>query len=365
MMKHLHAVQTPGLRACLVLALVCVVTSGCSTPPLTADVTDHYGGQTVRIIVPFGPGGGFDLHARVMAQHLGTHLPGQPTVVVENMTGAGGLVSARYMAHQARADGLTMGIFSSGLVLQQLGRDTETDSFAVDMSRFVAVGSPEPDVYVCVFPVDSRFRDLKTWLESVTPPKMGMTGAGSGSDVTILILSAALGLPIRIVRGYAGTAEIRQAIDAREVDGTCLNQASFETLFVPREDYIAVIKGGTKVSSGPEGVPLALDFAENPDERALLGALALMRSIGRFYALPPETPDELVAHMRRAFLRTMSDPVFLQNAARAGLAIDPMSGEEVSATITSLLQLNKSTRTRLARILDATPPTTHAEDPRD
>ena len=296
-----------------------------------------------------------------MAQHLGTHLPGQPTVVVENMPGAGGLVSARYMAHQARADGLTMGIFSGGLVLQQLGRDTKTDSFAVDMSQFVAVGSPEPDVYVCVFPVDSRFRDVKTWLESVTPPKMGMTGAASGSDVTILILSAALGLPVRIVRGYAGTAEIRQAIDAREVDGTCLNHPSFEALFVPHEDYIVVIRGGTKVSSGPEGVPLALGFAENPDERALLGALAQMRSIGRFYALPPETPDELVNQMRRAFLQTMSDPVFRQDAARAGLAIDPMSGGEVSATITSLLQLNTSTRTRLARILGATPLTTHAE----
>ena len=362
MMKHAQAMQTRWLRAGLLLAPVLVVTCGCSTPPLTTDAADHYAGQTVRIIVPFGPGGGFDRQARVMAQHLGTHLPGQPTVIVENMPGAGGFVAARYMAHQARPDGLTFGIFSSGLVLQQLDRDTETDSFAVDVSRFVAVGSPEPDVAVCVFPANSRFRHLQTWRESATPPKMGMTGAASGSDATVLILSAALGLPVRAVRGYAGTAEIRQAIDAREVDGTCLNQSSFETLFVPNQDYVVAIQGGTEVSAGLEDVPLALDFTDTPDDQALLGALALMRRIGRYYALPPETPDELVNQMRRAFLQTMSDPVFRQNAARAGLEIDPMSGEDVSAAITSLLQLNESTRTRLARIVDAPPMTKPTED---
>ena len=105
-----------------------------------------------------------------MAQRLGTYLPGQPTVVVENMPGAGGLVAARYMTHQARPDGLTLGMFSSRLVLQQLDRDTETNSFAVDVSRLVAVGSPVPGVAVCIFPADSRFRHVKTWL-GPSPPR--------------------------------------------------------------------------------------------------------------------------------------------------------------------------------------------------
>ena len=168
-------------------------------------------------------------------------------------------------------------------------------------------------------------------------------------------LSAALGLPIRPVRGYAGSAEVRQALDAGEVDGTCLNKDGFEALYVPPEDYAVAIQGGTEVSAGFESVPLALALAEHPDEQALLEALALMESIERFYALPPGTPTEFVSLLRRAFLRTMADPVFRQNAANARLSIDPMSAGDVSANITSLLQLNTRTRTRLARIVGASP----------
>ena len=347
--------QTRGLLALRFLTLAFVVISECSTPAPTTDVADYYAGRTLRIIVPFGPGGGYDLHARVIALRLGAYIPGRPTVVVENMPGAGGVVAARYMAHQARPDGLTLGMFSAGLVFQQLDRDTEIDPFEVDVSRFAAVGSPVPGIAVCIFPADSRFRHLKTWLGSETPPKMGMTGTAGGSDATTFILSDALGLPIRAVRGYAGSAEIRQAIDAGEVDGTCLNKESFEAGYIPHENYVLAIQGGTEVAAGLENVPLALALTEDPDEQALLEALALMRSIERFYALPPGTPSQFVGLLRRAFLRTMADPVFQQNAANARLSIDPMSGEEVFANIRSLLRLSERTRTRIARIVDASP----------
>ena len=351
-----------GFFGFAVQTLLLVAISGCSTTPLTTDDAGYYADRTLRIIVPFGPGGGYDLHARVMALRLGEHIPGQPTVVVENMPGAGGFVAARYMAHQARPDGLTLGMFSAGLVFQQVDRDTEIDSFAVDVSRFAAVGSPVPGIAVCIFPADSRFRHVETWLGSETPPKMGMTGTAGGSDATTFILSDALGLPIRAVRGYAGSAEIRQAIDAGEVDGTCLNKEAFQAIYIPHENYALAIQGGTEVSDGLEGVPLALALTDDPDEQALLEALALMRGIERFYALPPGTPPEFVSLLRRAFLGTMADPVFQQNAARAGLEIDPMSGEEVSANIRSLLRLNKRTRTRLARVVGASPLTKPTEN---
>ena len=154
-----------------------LATVRCSPSTSVTDAADYYAGKTFRIIVPFGPGGGYDLHARIMAQRLGTYLPGQPTVVVENMPGAGGLVAARYMAHRAGPDGLTIGMFNGGLVLQHLVRHNETDSFSVDVNRFVVVGSPTPGVSVCIFPADSRFRHVQTWLGSETPPKIGMTGS--------------------------------------------------------------------------------------------------------------------------------------------------------------------------------------------
>ena len=250
-----QAMRTRRLLA--VLTLLLVVISGCSPPVHTAGGADYYEGRTLRIIVPRGPGGGYDLHARVMAQRLGEYLPGQPTVVVENMPGAAGFIAARYMAHQARPDGLTLGMFSSGLVLQQLDRGTDTDSFTVDVGRFVTIESPVPGVAVCIFPADNRFRHLKTWLGSETPPKMGMTGAAGGSGAATLILSDVLGLPFRPVRGYAGTAEVRQAIAAGEVDGTCLNKESFEAIYVPHENYVAAIQGGTEVAAGLENVPMS------------------------------------------------------------------------------------------------------------
>ena len=184
---------------------------------------------------------------------------------------------------------------------------------------------------------------------------MGLTGTRGGGDVQALILSAALRLPIRAVRGYAGSAEIRQAIDTGEVDGTCLSQQSFQAVYVPHENYALAIQGGTEVSEGFENVPLALTLTDDPDAQALLKALALVQEVGRFYALPPETPDDLASQVRHAFLRTMADPVFRQNAANARLSIDPMSGEEVSANIRSLLQLPKRTRARLGRIVAASP----------
>ena len=131
---------------------------------------------------------------------------------------------------------------------------------------------------------------------------MGMTGTAGGSDATTFILSDALGLPIRAVRGYAGSAEIRQAIDAGEVDGTCLNKESFEAGYIPHENYVLAIQGGTEVAAGLENVPLALALTEDPDEQALLEALALMRSIERFYALPPGTPSQFVGLLRRPAL---------------------------------------------------------------
>ena len=343
------------MTSLLALVLTAAVTVGACTSQPESKGAGAYAGETIRIIVPYGPGGGFDRHARVMAQRFGTYVPGQPTVVIENMPGAGGFVAARYMAHRARPDGLTLGMFSDGLVLQQLDRKTEADSFAVDVGRFAAVGSPAPEFPVCVFSAASRFGRYRTWLESKTPPRMGMTGLAAGTAASTLIISEALGLPIRSVLGYASTAEIRQAVAAREIDGTCLLYSSFETLFVPSENYVIAIQGGAEVFPGLENVPLALALTDRPDEQALLEALAQMRGIGRFYALPPGTPDERVRHMRRAFLQTMTDPVFQQNAARARLSINPMSGDEVSARLTSLLHLNQSTRTRLAHIVSGLP----------
>lgn len=128
-----------------VFALATAVLHGCTGSPSSSNQAGAFGGQTVRIIVPFGPGGGFDLNARLLAQRLGTYMPGNPTVVVENMPGAGDVVAARYFAHQARPDGLSLGVFSTALALLCLTAEESESALDLSLSRFAIVGVPNPD----------------------------------------------------------------------------------------------------------------------------------------------------------------------------------------------------------------------------
>ncbi len=334
----------------VVFALFTAVLHGCTGSPSSSNQTGDFGGQTVRIIVPFGPGGGFDLNARLLAQRLGTYMQGNPTVVVENMPGAGGVVAARYFAHQARPDGLTLGIFSTALALLELTAEESESALDVSLNRFAIVGAPNPDIGICFFSPISGIPDIEAWTSAVRPPRMGMTGPGSGTYLATWLITDALELPIHPVAGYNGTAEIKHAMDGGEIDGTCATYASFTPVFGSQGIYNIVVQAGFEKSPSLPAVPLAMELAQSDGSRDMLDALALMRTIGRFYALPPGTPSDVVDQLRTAFLLTMEDPQFLLNAETAGLPIDPIAGPTVAASIASLLSLPESTRTRLTWI---------------
>ena len=355
--KGCRTVDAPNrtLRAWLMLACAVLGLHGCSPSQSETLRPEYFEDRTIRIIVPFGPGGGFDVHARLLAQRLGRHIPGAPTVVVENMPGAGGLVAAKHFAHRAEPDGLTLGMFSTGLVLQELVTRTKATALDSRVEQFAVVGSPSPDSTVCFFSATSRVTDYEAWASAAPAPRMGATGPGSGSYVSTMIVTHALGLPIHPVVGYRGTAEIKQAMESGEVDGSCMSGSSFQTLYGPRHAHVVVLQVGSEQATGFAQVPAALEFAPNDRSRDLLLALARMREIGRFYALPPDTPSELVTVLRTAFLKTMSDPEFLRDAATARLNINPMTGDEVASNITALLALSEETRDRLAQIVGLTP----------
>ena len=179
---------------------------------------DFYRGKTIRVIVATTPGGGFDAYSRAITRHMGKHLPGNPSFVVENMPGAGFLIGTNYLYNQAKPDGLTLGNWIGTLVLHQvIGRK----GVEFDARRFEYIGAPIKNHDLCLMTRASGIGSAEKWMASPTPVKMGATPPGSTPYDNAVVLREATGLPMQIVSGYKGTAEIRLAIDAGEVAGLC------------------------------------------------------------------------------------------------------------------------------------------------
>lgn len=184
-----------------------------------------YKGKTIRVIVGVSPGGGYDTYARLVARHLGRQIPGTPTVIVENMTGAGSLIAANHIYKVAKPDGLTVGHIIGSLFLQQL---LGKPGVEFDARRFEYIGVPAQDNYVAGLSKATGIRNMEQWMAAKTPVKVGGVGVGIPTDDIPKILTATLGLPIQLVSGYKGTAEIRLAFNGGEVHGVFNAWESFK-----------------------------------------------------------------------------------------------------------------------------------------
>lgn len=311
-----------------------------------------YGGKSIRIIVGFSPGGGFDAYSRAIARHMGKYIPGNPTIVVENMTGAGSLIAANYMFNQAKPDGLTMGHFIGGLVMGQLFGNP---GIQFDARRFEWIGVPAKVETVCALTKGSGVNNIEAWRASKRPLKLGATGPGSETYDVPKILQAALELPTQVVSGYKGTADIRLAAEGGELDGTCWGWEVMKVQWqkaLDAGDAYVVLQALPKASPDLPGVPLAINFAKTEEGRRLIQVgIHDQSAILRLYTLPPGNPKERVFGLRKAFDETMNDPDFLGEMKKAGLSIDPMRGEELAKIIAGLFKLEPALVTKLKDIL--------------
>src|SRR5574341_467994 len=179
--------------------------------------TNYYQGKTVRIVVGLAAGGGYDLYARTLARHLGKHIPGNPAVVVENMTGAGSIIAANYLYKVAKPDGLTIGHYLGGIALQQL---LGKSGIEFDALKFKYIGVPAQDNFIIGVHKSTGITDVNSWIASKQIVKFGGVGAGSGADDIPKILAATINLPAHVVSGYKGTAETRLAFNNGEIQAT-------------------------------------------------------------------------------------------------------------------------------------------------
>ena len=337
------------LHGLLLLGALLFTISG-TRPAAAQDVL--FKGKTIRIVVGFSAGGGYDLYARAIARHMGNHIPGNPTIVVENMAGAASMISANHVYKVARPDGLTIGHFIGGLFLQQiLGRQ----GIEFDARKFEYLGVPIKDTYCIGLTKASGITSLENWMAAKSPVKIGGTAPGSATDDIPAVLQAALGLPLQVVSGYKGTAEIRLAADSGEVAGFSTGWESFKstwrTSLDSGEAFIAVQAVAKPHPELPK-VPLAINYAKTDDAKKLIQVGAHdPGTLARPFVLPPGTPKERVLLLRKAFMETFTDPEFLAEAKKSNLDIAPIAGDEIAKTVENLFKIEAPVAERLKKIL--------------
>ncbi len=334
----------------ILAAMTCPQTAGADT------TADFYKGKTVTIYVGFGPGGGYDAYGQLLGMHIGRHIPGQPTVIVKHMPGAGSLALANYLYNVAPADGTAFGIVAAGVAFSPLiGSPQERTSAKYDPAKFSWLGSLEKFTAIGIAWHTSGFKTLEDAKRKEM--RFGSTGPASGAEGYAVLLNELLGTRNKAIRGYRGSNDITLAMEKGEVDGfygwcwTCMK--------ADRPHYIAEKKVNVLVQFGLEpepemaGVPSALDLVKDPKDNQVVRLVLANLEMSRPFAAPPALPAERLNALREAFVATAHDPVFLAAAKKAGRDIKLFKGEQIEALLKDSYALPPDIVQRAAEVSSA------------
>jgi tripartite-type tricarboxylate transporter receptor subunit TctC len=296
------------------------------------DVADFYKGKTFTIVVGHEVGTGFDIYSRVLARHVGRHIPGHPSVVVQNMVGASGVAPANWLYNVAPKDGSVIMTFVHTAALEPIFGN---GAARFDAAKFTWIGNMDEGVGICgVSPASGigKFEDLL-----VKEVPFGSTGATGPLGKYALAVKNLLGAKIKLVPGYQGSASVKLAINRGEVHGICGLSMSSVTSQWRDELQSGAFKIILQVSGKPHaaltGVAHVERFAKSVDDEQVFGLIFGAQALGRIYGSAPGIPAERRNALRAAFMATMSDPQFLSDAGKSQIDINPTSGAEVEAFI--------------------------------
>lgn len=325
---------------------------GVATRDASAD--DFYNGKTIRFVVGFAAGGGYDLAARIVGRHIGKHIPGDPTIVVENMTGAGSLIAANYTFNSAKPDGLFVGIWNSAYVLRQALGDK---AVRLDARKLGWIGAPTKGTPFCSIMAHTELKSLKDIVAADRELKMGATGPGSTYDDMPQILNRTLGTKFKVISGYEGTGTILVAMRRKEVDGGCWTWESARTTARPMLDA----KGDDRLipfaihSRYPDpevkDLPLIPETIKDPDNLSAYRTWSGTYEFQRPFSVPPGTPKERLQTLRKAFAATMKDPEFLADAKKSKFDETYVSGEEIEKYVTEVLAVTPKAKELLSFLM--------------
>jgi tripartite-type tricarboxylate transporter receptor subunit TctC len=312
----------------------------------------NFEGKTIRIVVGFSSGGGFDAYARAIARHLAKYLPGKPSIIVDNMPGAGSLIAANYTYNQAKPDGLTIGHFIGGVVVGQI---LGNPAAQFNSQKFEWVGAPAKLDAVCALTKATGVSDLRTWMNVKSPVKLGATGPGSETYDVPRVLQAALGLPMQIVSGYKGTADVRLAAESGEIGGLCWGWEVMKAQWskaLESGDARVLIQAVAKAQADLPNVPVAMELAKTEQAKQLIQiGIHDQSAILRPFALPPATAKGIVRVLQRGFQETMKDVQFLAEMKQAKLGVDPVDGAEIERIVGGMSKLDPALSAKLREIL--------------
>jgi tripartite-type tricarboxylate transporter receptor subunit TctC len=313
--------------------LIAAVTFATTTVPATRagaqDASSFFAGKTVRIVVGFSAGGGYDIYARALGRYLGRHIPGHPSVVVQNMAGAGSLKAVNFLFNAAPRDGTVLATFSRGIVFEPLIGHLDGAQF--EAPKFNWIGSISDEVSVCAI---NASRGITTWQDMLTTKTLiGASGAGADSDAFPVVLRNLFHLPMRIVTGYPGGADLNLAMERGEIDGRC--GWSWTSIVSRNREWLAdkririTLQIALARHEDLPDVPLITDLVPDPRRNAALKLIVSRQSIARPFAAPPEVPPERTEILRQAFDATMGDPDFLADMRSQTLEVRPLGGAAV------------------------------------
>ncbi len=324
-------------------------------PKALAD--DFYKGKTIRFIVGAPAGGGYDTYARAIARHLGKHIPGHPSMVIENMEGAGSLIAANYVYNKAEPDGLTVGVWISGQIIRGALGDR---SIKFDGRKFGWIGAPSDGSPTCAI---MGFAGLKTWEDvhkSKRPIKMGGVRAGTAYTDVPTILNKVAETKFDVISGYAGTSPVRLALQKREVEGACLGWESMSVsnramLDAKGDDKLIPFITHKKLED-PEvkDLPLFTDVIKGETNLATYKSWAASYEFQRPFSLPPKAPKDRLQILRKAFGETLRDAEFLAEAKKTKLYIKAVSGEEIEGYVKQIYSMSPQVKENLSFLVTAT-----------
>lgn len=331
---------------CLVVTLTVV------TFVSAGDAQEFYADRSLRMIVTYNPGGGYDTYSRVIARHLPRHIPGEPNVIVQNMPGAAGAIGASYLYRIAPRDGSAIGALGPIQIIRQAVGAAPNLKFESAQFNWLASANAG-DVLACIARSEAGVKNLDDAIKRTEPLIIGSTAPQSSTTTWARVFKEILGANFNIISGYGGTVGIRAAMERGELDGGCWQWSSVKVTAGPMlSEGRAVVftQLGMEKAPGLPGLENAFDRAQGAD-RAVITAMLAETALGRPYAAPPDVPADRVQVLRTAFNATLQDPKLLKEAQRLGLPIKPLPGEELQKLVDELANLPRQTKERIKALM--------------
>jgi tripartite-type tricarboxylate transporter receptor subunit TctC len=317
-----------------------------------------YQRKTITIVVGYLAGDGYDVWARLLAAHLPRHIPGEPNIIVQNQPGAGSLIAANSIYNVAKPDGLTLGAIGPSVYFDQLMGKKEVQ---FDWAKFTWIGSTEKTPWLFYMRTDTPYKTLDDLRKAPEPPKCSATGTGTSGHFIPRLLEEAFGAKLKIVMGYKGGSEQDLALERGEVQCRALSVPTFfsrEPFGTWRKNNLVRILLQTGRARDPRAsdVPTIFEFMnqyKTPEatRKLVIGILA-SGDLGRPIVAPPGVPTDRVKLLREAFMKTMQDPVFLDDVKKKKLDADPSSGEELEALAKEAVNQPREVIERMKKIFE-------------